>query len=106
MVVKKKEEIMAAIKAILKDNTSDEALALVEDVSDTLDQTAKGEDVEAVRREMQQKYDELDKSWRTKYRERFFTQTSDDKPDIPEPKAGPEPETKQTFESLFEERKD
>lgn len=70
---KTKTELLNSLKAILGDNTSDEALALCEDVSDSMPDDK--EDWKA-------KYDQLDKDWREKYRQRFFeTPASVDKGD-------------------------
>lgn len=64
-MVLKNEELLAKIKELVKDNTSDAALSVLEDATDTL--TAEGgEDWKA-------KYEENDKMWRDKYKERFFT---------------------------------
>lgn len=66
MAVKTKEEILAAIRTRIGEDDSDEALALLEDVSDTLDEKSGGED-------WKKKYEENDKAWRTKYKERFMS---------------------------------
>lgn len=68
MAVRTKEEIMDAISKRLGEDTSDEALSLLEDVTDTLaDMESKaGTDWE-------QKYNDLDASWRKRYRDRFET---------------------------------
>lgn len=62
MAIVKKEDLMKRVTEILKDNTTDEAISILEDIDDTL--AASGEDWKT-------KYDELDKSWRKKYIERF-----------------------------------
>ena len=64
MAIKTFKEIMTAVKDILKDNTSDEAIAFIEDINDTLSSN----DSE----EWKKKYEENDKMWREKYRDRFF----------------------------------
>ena len=63
---KTKAEIMESLKSILGENTSDEAIALIEDVSDTLDSMNDTTD-------WKQKYEEKDAEWRKKYTERFFS---------------------------------
>ena len=40
MAIKTKDELIQSLNAVLGDNASDEALALMEDVSDTLDDKA------------------------------------------------------------------
>lgn len=91
MAVKTIEEIMGAVRARVGEDTSDEALAFVEDVSDTLSSLSNAED-------WKKKYEENDAEWRNKYRDRFF---NPDKPD-PDPDPQPEPE-RLTFDKLFKE---
>lgn len=67
-MVKSKEELLNAIKAILPDDSGDDALALFEDLSDTLDEN-KNTDNE----DWKNKYEENDKMWRERYRDRFFS---------------------------------
>lgn len=88
---KTKEEILDSLRVLLGDNTSDEALTLIEDVTDTLDTSTV--DWEA-------KYKENDASWRQRYRDRFFNSPAaedpDPEPDPVEPAAG-----LKTFDDLF-----
>lgn len=68
-MVKSKEDIIASITAHMGEDMSDEAIALIEDVSDTLsDLEAKS----STQEDWKSKYEENDKQWRTKYRERFL----------------------------------
>lgn len=91
MAVKTIEEIMGAVRARVGEDTSDEALAFVEDVSDTLSSLSSAED-------WKKKYEDNDAEWRNKYRERFFN------PDKPDPDPDPQPETERlTFDKLFKE---
>ena len=60
----KKAEWLDKFSAYVGDDTSEEAIALIEDVTDSWDENDK-EDWEA-------KYHELDESWKKKYRDRFF----------------------------------
>lgn len=78
MAVKTKDELMTIIKARIGEDQSDEAIALVEDISDTFDDmqskvAGDGTDWKA-------KYEENDATWRQKYRDRFFNkpETKDD----------------------------
>lgn len=74
MAVKSKEEMLASLNTILGENTSDEALAILEDISDTYDdydRRTNGEDWET-------RYHELDDEWRNRYRERFNEPYNDD----------------------------
>ena len=68
-MIKTKEEIINAIKGKIGEDTSDETLALLEDISDTLnDYDNKTKDTE----DWKAKYEENDKEWRQRYRDRFF----------------------------------
>ena len=64
-MVKTKEEIMESIKNKFADDTSDETLAFIEDVSDTFDSMKDSEN-------WKEKYEENDRTWREKYKNRFF----------------------------------
>lgn len=93
MAVRTKEEIMDAISKRLGEDTSDEALALLEDVTDTFAdmETKAGTDWE-------QRYNDLDASWRKRYRDRFETGTD------PAPGGDPgDPKSQKpmTFDDLF-----
>lgn len=69
-MVKTKDEILVSIKERLKDDTSDEALSFIEDVTDTInDLEHKAQD----ETDWKSKYEENDKEWREKYKERFFS---------------------------------
>lgn len=94
-MIRTSEELINAVKERLGDDTSDDALALLEDVSDTLgDYNAKLTDTT----DWKSKYEELDTSWRQKYRDRFMSGSSqeDEKEDEPEEKPAPK-----TFADLF-----
>lgn len=71
MAILSREELMAKLSAKIGDDTSDEAIALTEDISDTfadLESKANGDGVdwkaEATR---------IDEEWRKKYKDRFFS---------------------------------
>ena len=93
MAVKSKEELMAAIKAKIGDDSDDETLTLVEDISDTLDSVGDGENWKA-------KYEENDKAWRQKYRDRFFSPTGAEEDDETD---GEDEMKNLTFNELFKE---
>lgn len=58
-----KDELLSALRGVLGDNQSDEAIALIEDVTDTF---------EAPAEDWEQKFKDNDAAWRQKYTERFF----------------------------------
>lgn len=97
MSVKNKDEILEAIKTRVGDNTDDESISLLEDVSDTLTylETRAGGD-----EDWKTKYEENDKLWRERYTNRFFSKEPE--PD-PKPDPEPDPEVKKTFSDLFKE---
>lgn len=94
MAIKTIEELMGAVRARVGEDTSDEAIAFVEDVSDTLVSLSNAED-------WKKKYEENDAEWRKRYQDRFF---NPDKPNDHEPEPDPEPK-KLTFDELFKEDK-
>lgn len=65
------DEFMKRVQSILKDRDDDEALAFLEDCKDTI--TEEKDDWKAKYDELAKEKDELDKSWRTKYKERFYS---------------------------------
>lgn len=98
MAVKNLNEIMDSVKARIGEDTSDEALAFIEDISDTLNDFATRVSEAG---DWKRKYEENDSSWRKKYQERFFQGTPDDTI-ITDPEPEPEPKAPTTFEELFE----
>lgn len=77
MAIKTQEELLNGIKGLLADNTSDEAITLLEDVTDTLkDLSEKSANTD--NEDWKKKYEDNDKEWRQKYRDRFFNTGSDD----------------------------
>ena len=92
MAVRTTDEILESIKTRVGDSTEDADLEFLEDVTDTLsDLKSKSEGQE----DWKAKYEENDKQWREKYRDRFF-----EKKEVQEEKKE-EPETPKTFEDLF-----
>lgn len=92
MAVKTVDEIMAKVRERIGEDDSDEAIGFIEDISDTLESFSNAEDWKT-------KYEENDKKWREKYRDRFFTSKEEvEEDDIEEP----EEKEKKKFEDLFE----
>lgn len=93
MAVRTIEEIMESIKTRIGDSTEDADIELLEDVTDTLsDLITKSEGQE----DWKTKYEENDKQWREKYRDRFFEKKEEQE------EKKEEPEAPKTFEDLFE----
>lgn len=105
MAILTREQILEQIKGRLGDDTSDEALKFVEDITESLDNY---ETLSATGSEWKAKYEENDASWRQKYRDRFFN--SDVREDLAalDKQTKNEPEDDRlTFDKLFktEEKK-
>lgn len=102
MAIKTTEELLNAIKERVGEDSSDEALEFIENVSDTLNDLNSKASKE---QDWERKYNENDSAWRKKYRERFFSGNNnnenndndfdDDEPDNKGKRL--------TFESLFKE---
>lgn len=104
MAVLSKEEFMKRLQERVGEDTSDEAMIFIEDMTDTfndMETRSSGQSEE----QWKQKYDELDKSWRKKYKDRFFNSetTPADVKDEQEENVKDDGKEK-TFEDLFEER--
>lgn len=95
MSVRTREELLDSIRARVGEQTDDETIAFLEDVTDTLAdfETRANGDGE----NWEQRYKDNDAEWRKKYTERFF---SSEPTDPPEPKEPPDP-TPKTFADLF-----
>ena len=96
MAVKTRDEILSAIRDHFADDTSDETLTFIEDVTDTfsdLENKAKpgGKDWEAEAKR-------IDEDWRKKYKERFFSGKVEEESDEEEKETKP-----LRFEDLFKE---
>ena len=98
IMIKSKEELLASVSARFEGDTSDEAISLFEDLSDTLtdmETKANGDG-----KDWKAKYEENDAEWRKKYKERFFNSSANE--DCNENcNDGEEPPTKRTFDDLF-----
>ena len=70
MAVRTKEDLIANLTESFGENLSDDNLALLEDVSDTIDSLGDAEDWKS-------KYEENDASWRKRYKDRFEGKTDD-----------------------------
>lgn len=71
MSVLEREKFFESIEARLGDDTSDEAIQFLEDMTDTyndMEARATGDGVD-----WKQRYEELDEKWKKKYSRRFFS---------------------------------
>ncbi len=104
-MIKTKAEILEQIKNKFSEDTSDETLSFIEDVSDTLtDLEGKATGQE----DWKQKFEDNDKMWREKYKSRFFAGEDNPKSDLGG-NAGDEdddedtPPQPKTYDELFKE---
>lgn len=104
MAVRTRDELLSALKTRIGDDVSDEALTLIEDFTDTMNDydSRAGEDWKT-------KYNELDTSWRQRYRDRFFS-APDNGTTTPENVVNDnardlqDESEEKSFEELFEEK--
>lgn len=98
MAIKTREELLTSLNTLIGDNSTDENLAILEDVTDTLkDYEAKTAD----QTDWKSKYEQNDADWRKKYRDRFMSgaEIKDEQEEDVEKDSKP-----LTFDSLFKER--
>ena len=96
MAVKTREEILESVRARVGEQTDDETIAFIEDISDTLsdlETKAKGDGTD-----WKTKYEENDAEWRKKYTERFYSSAPNNEPEPPKPDDTNKPKT---FAELF-----
>lgn len=101
MAIISKDELMNRLNTFLGEDTSDETLSFIEDVTDTI------EDYESKSStDWEQRYKDLDSEWRAKYRDRFFRKVTTDETiketvdeDVVDEEERKEPET---YDDLFE----
>ena len=88
-----REEFLEALRKRVGEDTSDEAIAFVQNMTETYDAMAanSGED-------WKKKYEDNDAQWRQKYRDTFFQATPE--PEEPQPEESKKP---RTFNDLFKE---
>ena len=96
MAILSKDDFLARIKERIGEDSSDEAIAFIEDMTDTFDDlSTKASD----NTDWKTKYEENDAKWRAKYTERFM-KPSDDETDPLVP-AEVRDTSPKTFEELF-----
>ena len=95
MAILTKEQLMESIKNRVGEDTSDEALAFIENVNDTIENLSSDKNTD-----WKAKYEENDAAWRQKYKDRFFYSSSEDEDDDFEEEEKKKP---MTYEALFEE---
>lgn len=85
-----REQMIEKVRTFVGERTDDDALSLIEDVNDSFVESENSalmeryNELNTKHTELQQKYDNLDKTWRDKYKARFYenVETKDDKEEI------------------------
>ena len=99
MAVISSTELVTRLQELIPDNTTDTYIALIEDIHDTLPENPV---------DWEQRYNDLDKSWRKRYTERFMGKVDTDVEMNPEPTKDPDRvmDTVKplTYESLFKRK--
>lgn len=101
MAIRTKEQLLESIKNRVGDDTSDETISFIEDINDTFTDYERRL---AETGDWKTKFEENDKSWRERYKERFFNPeladklSNEDMEEIEEDK-------KLSFDDLFKEEK-
>ena len=95
MAIRTNDEIMQLLKARIGEDTSDEAISLLSDVSDTLNNYSENSNIN-----WKEKYEQNDADWRKKYKERFFSPSKPTDEDQEDEGSEDKPK-KLTFEALF-----
>lgn len=99
MSVITREELLERIRERIGDDTSDDALALLDDVTDTIDDYDRRVSESG---DWETKYHENDAQWRERYKNRFFGKVNDDDFVLGEGEIIKEDIEKTKFEDLFE----
>ena len=98
MAIKSREDLLKSLNTLIGDNSTDENLAILEDVTDTLKDY---EEKTADQTDWKTKYEQNDADWRKKYKERFLS--GETIKDEQEEDVKKDSKTL-TFDSLFKER--
>ena len=102
MAVRTIDEILESVKTRVGDSTEDADIEFIENISDTLnDLNSKASGQE----DWKTKYEENDKAWREKYKERFFSTEENEKGELEDNKDIEMKDKKpKTFGDLFKEK--
>lgn len=101
MAVKTKDEILQNLRSIIGESTDDNVIELLEDITDTINDYD-----EKTKEDWKAKYDELDETWKKKYKERFFNDDieieKEKEKEKEDEKEDEKNETEITFNDIFE----
>ena len=97
MAIKTLADILTRVNALIGEDTSDESLTLIEDLTDTFNDQA-----ESNNESWKKKYEDNDRTWRERYKERFLSGDSTIDKELENDEPEEEPKTYK-FEDLFKE---
>ena len=97
MSILSSEELRNSLRTFIGENNSDEALALIENTEDTI---TNYENMIADKTDWKQKFEENDKTWREKYKARFYSD-AETKEKKDEPPGDNSDNKNYTFDNLF-----
>ncbi len=104
-MIKTTTEILELIKNKFADDTSDETLSFIEDVSDTLKEK---DSLAGASEEWKKKFEDNDTMWREKYKSRFFNSAdagaSDPPTGIEDIEKPDEPPKQLEYDDLFKQK--
>ena len=104
MAVLTREDYLERLNTLVGEDNSDEALQIIEDFTDTLDNLGTQNDNND-NENWKQKYEELDATWRQKYRDRFMNSQTTEEDVIEEQEDNVETDGElKEYDELFEER--
>ena len=104
MAVLTREDYLERLNTLVGEDNSDEALQIIEDFTDTFDNLGTQNDNND-NENWKQKYEELDATWRQKYRDRFMNSQTTEEDVIEEQKDNVETDGElKEYDDLFEER--
>lgn len=92
MAIRTAEELRESVRMIIGDRTDDDAIAFIEDFTDTMNDVQRKIDESG---DWEKKYHENDAEWREKYRARFFDGETPNEP-------GETIVEKRSYDDLFE----
>ena len=104
MAILSREDYLERLNTLVGEDNTDEALQIIEDFTDTFDNLGTQNDNND-NENWKQKYEELDATWRQKYRDRFMNSQTTEEDVIEEQKDNVETDGElKEYDELFEER--
>lgn len=104
MAILSREDYLERLNTLVGEDNTDEALQIIEDFTDTFDNLGTQNDNND-NENWKQKYEELDATWRQKYRDRFMNSQTTEEDVIEEQEDNVETDGElKEYDELFEER--